>query len=542
MANQITDGRANVTTAESITGFEDLTGSASGTLDNEIFIEGSNSVGYYTTTTRDGLLWNYGTDQDLTDTVVYIWFNCGVAGLLEIKANAGVTVRFTGPTVTDWYEVYIAGSDDFPTAVSGGWVQLAVDATVARAAAVTNGWTNGTAPAASAIRRVGISTITAATMPRMVDNTWIDQIATLGPSTAGIVVEGRNAGTTDWDFADIVTTLGPGVGTAKFGSGGSIILNTPVQFGINDTSTHGFTDTNATILWDNQEYLPDGFYGFSALGNSGGTTNVTLGIKSGTGTAATGAQGGSISADSTLSRWDLDFDDPDVDSVGFYGVSMLHGGDFQLDDPAVEFISCIINDTTSATVSNSSMLKNSIVDANTADDVSFMFTDDLGDIKFCTFEFSDGHAVELVTPRVASQTSQGNTFSGYGATGSTDAAIYNQTAGLVDITATDGSSVSEHTYKNGASASTTVTAAITVTYTGITAGTEVRVYVVSTGAEEDGVESSGTSFAATLQSGVAYNVVAISKGYIPIRLENQTYTGSTSVGLNQQPDANYSNP
>jgi hypothetical protein len=542
LANQITDNRANVTTADAVTGFDDLTGGAAGTLDTEIFVQGTGSVGYYTGTSRDGLLYDYATTQDLSNTVVYIWFNCGVVGLLDTKANGGVTVRFAGNTVTDWYEVYVAGSDDFPTAVSGGWVQFAVDATEARATAVTNGWTNGTAPATTAIRYVGISTITAATMPRMVDNTWIDQIATLAANTPGIIVEGRNAGTTDWNFSDIVTTLGTGVGTAKNGPGGSIVLNTPVQFGINDTSTHGFTDTNATVLWDNQEFLPDGFYSFSALGNIGGTTNVTLGIKTGTGTAATGAQGGSISADSTLSRWNLDFDDPDVDSVGFYGVSMLHGGDFQLDDPAVEFISCIINDTTSATVSNSTMLKNTIVDANTADDVSFMFTDDLGDIKFCTFEFSDGHAIELVTPRIENQTSQGNSFSGYGAIGSTDAAIYNQTTGLVNITATDGSSVSEHTYKNGTSASTTVTAAITVTYTGIAAGTEVRIFVVSTGAEEDGVENSGTSFAATLQSGVAYNVVAIQPGYVPIRLENQTYTGSTSVGLNQQPDANFNNP
>jgi len=539
MANQITDNRANVTTAESVTGFDDLTGAAAGTLDNEIFIQGSNSVAYYTTTSRDGLLWDYGTTQNLTNTVVYIWFNCGIAGLLDIKANGGVTVRFCGNTVTDWYEVYVAGSDDYPTAVSGGWVQFAVDATNAH---TNSDNTNGTKPSPSVIRYVGVTTVTAATMPRMADNTWVDQITTLASATPGIIVEGRNAGTTDWDFADIISQLGTGVGTAKSGPGGSIVLNTPVQFGINDTSTHGFTDTNATVLWENQEFVPDGFYGFSALGNAGGTTNVTLGIKSGTGDDATGAQGGSVSAASTGARWYMDFDDANLDAIGLYGVNMLHGDDYQFDSSAVEVISCILNDCTSATVSNSLQLRNTIVSANTADDVSFMFTDDLSDIRFCLFQFSDGHAVELVTPRVATQTSKGNSFTGYGTTGSTDAAIYNQTAGAVAISATAGSSVSEHTYKNGTSATTTVTAAITVSFANFAVGTEIKVYIVSTGAEEDGIETTiADPWDASLQSGVAYNIVAIYPGYVPIRIENQTYTGDATVNLNQQVDRNFEN-
>lgn len=541
MANQITDNRANVTTAESVTGFDDLTGSAAGALDNEIFIQGSNSVGYYTTTTRDGLLWDYGTTQDLSNTVVYIWFNCGVAGLLDIKANGGVTVRFCGATVTDWYEVNVAGSDDFPTAVSGGWVQFAVDATEAHTNADA---TNGTKPATTVIQYVGVTTITAATMPRMVDNTWIDQIATLAANTPGIIVEGRNAGTTDWSFADIVTTLGTGVGTAKFGAGGSIVLNTPVQFGINDTSTHGFTDTNALVLWDDQEFVPDGFYGFQAIGNAGGTTNVTLGIKSGTGDAATGAQGGVVSAASTGARWYMDFNDANLDAIGFYGCQFGHGDAFLLDASSVEAISSQYLDCTSALVSNSTQLKNSIIQANTADGVAFMSTDDFGDIKFCAFEFSDGHAIELKTPRVASQTSTGNSFTGYAlqAGNANDRSIYNNTAGLVDISVVSGGSVTEHSYRDGTSASTTVTASITIAFSNFFVGTEIRVYIDSTGVEEDGIETTvADPWNATLQSGVAYNIVAIYPGYIPIRFNNQTYTADSSVNLNQQVDRNFEN-
>jgi hypothetical protein len=542
VADTITDNRTPVDVADLNTNFVDLTGAAAGTEDSEIKIQGAGSIGQYTTTTRDGLLYNAGTAQSWADQTFYIWINCGVVGLLETIENGGLTIRFCGATVTDWYEVYVGGSNSWPTSVSGGWTQFVVDTTTARAVAVTNGWTNGTVPATTAIQYVGYSAITAATMPRMVDNTWVDEIRRLPTATPGILVQGRNGGSTDWTFSDIITELGVSVGTAKLGAGGSTVLNTPIQFGFDDTVTHGFTDVNATVLWEDWEFVPDSYYGFSALGNSGGTTNVTLGIKAGSGDDATGAQGGSITSAAGGPRFALDFDDANLDSIGFYGVSMAHGADFQLDTTSVEFISCIINDVNSATVTNSLQLRNTIVAANTADDVAFMITDDIGDIKFCSFTFSDGHAIELTTPRVASQTSKGNRFTGYGITTSTDAAIFNDSGGAVDISATVGSSVSEHTYKDGSGASTTVTAAITVSMSNFEVGTEIRVYITSTGVEEDGIETTvADPWDAALQSGINYDIVAILPGFIPIRFESQSFTGDATFNLNQQVDRNFEN-
>jgi hypothetical protein len=448
----------------------------------------------------------------------------------------------------------------------------------------------------------------------MVNNTWLDEMKYVPANTPGIIVEGRNGGSTDWTSADIYTQLGVTAGTFKPGAGGEYLVNTPIQFGINDTSTHGFTDTNKTWIFEDHEFVAPDFYKLSALGNSGGTTNVTFGAKTGTGDDATGAQGLTIQAEATGARWSMDFNDANLDAIGFYGCSFLHGNEFQLNDAAVEVISTTYVDGTYATITNSLQQRCGIIDANTDDQdaaevwyedvgtswseqtsgfndatdanwtvfpaseaigdycaigstsvfnkltldnangtagvggsvvivweywngsawtalagvvdgtsnftatasdgqivewtmpsdweatsvgdgatggaelfcvraritaatyttnpiydqgqlgcVSFMLTDDLGDIKYTAFEFSGGHAVEMTTPRVAAQNSTGNSFTGYGSTGTINASIYNDTAGLVDISAVD--SPSAPTYRNGASATTTSTLAVTVTIT-----------------------------------------------------------------------------
>lgn len=488
MANQITDNRTPINAADSATGYVDISGSAAGSLDTEIFFEGTGSIGQYMASTLDGLLYDYGSAQNLSSNVFYFLINCGVVGLLDTKALGGFRIRFTGATVTDWFEVYVAGSDEWPTSFAGGWTLFVVDIEDARSTAVTNGWVSGTTPATSAIQRVGWAGITAGTMPRMVDNTWMDAMYRLADGNPSIIIEGRNAGVTDWTWDNVVSEMtlinNP---VARNADGGAITLSGPVQFGINDTSTHAFNDTNKIILWDNQEYAPSDLYKLSALGNAGGTTNVTMGVKTGTGPDATGAQGVVVAAAATGARWDVDFNDPNIDGANFYGCSFIHAGALLLDDPAVSVISSLYIDCTSALISNSEQLRISVVNANTLDDVAFMTTDDIGDIKNSTFEFSDGHAIELTTPRIAAQTSTGNIFTGYTETnGSTDAALYNNTAGLVDISVVDGALFY---YKNGTSASTTVTVSVGISITGLSEGT--RGVMIGDGGIEDGNELLG---------------------------------------------------
>ena len=480
MADSITDNRTNVTTAESTTNWTDLTGTGStATVDNEVFIEGSNSLGEYSTNSDFGQMYNFGA-TDVSNNVFYIWIYCTVVSFLDSKATGGFRIRFAGSTIGDFFEVYVAGNDEWPTAIEGGWTQFVVDIEEAHANSDNTG---GTKPATSSVERVGWAS-NCTSMPRMVDNTWVDQIARLPAGSPGIIVQGQNGGTVDWDSADIFTELGNAAGTFLPAPGGAWKINTPIQFGIDDTEDHGFADTNTTWLWDEQEFVADGFYGLSAIGNSGGTTNVDFGVKTGTGDDATGAQGASIQSAATGPRWFMDFDDPDLDAINLYGCSFQHGGDFLLNDPAVSVISSLYIDCTSALVSNSEQLRNKIINADTADGVAFMTTDDLTDVVFCEFFFSDGHGIELTTPNTSSQISKGNLFTGYAAQGGTanDRMVYNNSgAGLVTISIQEQGTFI--TYRNGTSATTDVVNSVNITLQDVVLGSQCAVYEAGTDTE-----------------------------------------------------------
>jgi len=459
----IVDNRTLITANDTATNIDNLTGGAAGSQNTETFIEGSASVSDKISNTVDGLLYDFGSAQDFSSQHFYIWWNVATAGKLDTLANGGVRIRFCGATVTDWFEKYIEGSDTY----SGGFRMTVIDIETARSDAVggTLGGINGTTPATTAIRYVGVVFDVAAMISGNVDNCFIDAMWRLPASTPGMLVEGQNTGSVDWTWSDIVDAADEGDpnkawGTA-FNRDGVIFINTPIRFGDTDGVTHGFSDTDAIVGWENQ-LVDANFYGLEVIGGTG-TQSFQLGTKTGTGDDAVGTQGGVILSSSSGPRWYFDADDSNIDSCNIYGTSFFHGDDFQLDNSNNEIISCVFSDCSSARVDNSLILKCRILDSNTADGVAFMTTDDLTDIRRCEFIFSDGHAIELTTPRVATQTSKGNSFTGFGSTGTNDAAIYNNTAGAVTIQVTDGGDTP--TYRNGTSASTTVENAVDITIT-----------------------------------------------------------------------------
>lgn len=541
MANAISDNRTLINAFDAATNIVNVSGTSAGTADTDTAIEGATptSITFNLTNAIQGLLHNYGSTQDLSVNHIYVWVNIGVAGLLATKASGGLRFRFCGATITDFFEVYIAGSDTY----TGGWRMFVIDVDAAQASPDNTG---GTPPATSAIQYLGVVGDTGGTMTKKADNFWVDAMWRLPASTPGILVEGQDqtGGAHDWTWADILSASVSGAwGMCTETEGGTLVLNAPIRFGTNDATTHGFSDTNVRIEWDDQP-VDANLYGLQVIGGSG-TQSFKLGIKTGTGDDATGAQGCIIGAKSTGARWYFDCDDANVDSCGLYGCQFIHGDDFQLDGANVETISTVFLDCTSATVSNSRFQRCSIIDANTADNVAFCFTDDLTDLRFCNFEFSDGHAVELTSGGPATQTSKGNRFIGYGTTGSNDAAISNENGGAVSISATSGATVAEHTYQNGTGSSTTVTGAVSVTVTPIAVGSEVRAFRVSDGVEVDGVESSaGTSQALTLVSGQAVNIIVLKYDppYVPVRKENVSFSSDQNFDPGQVRDRNFLNP
>lgn len=550
MANQITDNRILIDAADSATGYVDLSGGTAGTLDTEIFIEGTGSVGQYLSSSLDGLLYDFGTATDVSNNVFYIRINCGLVGLLDTQANGGFRIRFTGATVTDWFEVYVGGSDQWPAAIAGGWVTFVVDIETARSVAGTNGWTNGTIPATTAIQRFGWAGVTGGTMPRMVDNTWMDASYRLPDGNAGIIIEGTNGGADPWTFEDIFTQLGTSAGTfVPAEAGGGFVCNTPIQIGIGDPETTEFIDTNALILWADQQYAPGDLYGITALGaTEGGITRLFLGVDEGSGTSKTGSQGCTFAAGSGQVRWFMDMDDTNSLQVGLYGCTFIHGSDFQLDN-FVETASCQFLDCTSLVPDNSLFVNNAIIDANTTDGVAFATSDDPSDIANSSFIFSDGHAIEFTVP--GTYTFTGNTFSGYGADGSNDAAIYNNSGGLITLNIAGGGD--SPTVRNGAGASTVINNNVSITLTGLADNTEVRVYdnasPVSARTELAGTENATTGttddrdFTFSISAGTIINIKVVNVTYEPVSISGFTVpTADTSIPIQQRFDRNYENP
>jgi hypothetical protein len=497
----IVDNRTSLFNAEGTTNLVNLTGSATAfTTDPDIKIRGSNSLEEKVSGAVDGLLYNYTTSTNRANYTYYFWVNVLTAGLLDIAANGGIRMRFCGPTITNWFEVYLDGSDTY----SGGWKMYVVNIEDARALAVTNGWTNGTTPATSAIQYVGIVFDMAGMLSGNLSNCFVDESWELAQNAPGIRVEGQNTGSVDWTWQDIVDAGDVGDTLKAWGTvfnrDGIIFFNTPVRFGANDAVTHGFSDTNVVVAWEEQ-LVPDGFYEIEIIGGTG-TQSFELGLKSGTGDDATGSQGGAIVSSSVGPRWLLTANDANIDAANFYGVSMQHGGAFLLNNSLTSMISCLYIDVSSATIDNSEQLRNSIINANTVDGTAFMSTDDITDIVFCSFSFSDGHAIELDSATPTAQTNKGNLFSGYTNTiNSTDAAILNSAAGALTITNASTTNLNLSSYRNTGGGSVTIEQSVTITITivdstgvGIS-GVQVSIYLSSDNSEVMNTTTNGSGVA-----------------------------------------------
>jgi len=257
----------------------------------------------------------------------------------------------------------------------------------------------------------------------MADNTWIDEIRRLPDGSAGIIVEGRNGGTTDWKWTDLPTQLTATAGTARTGPAGTVILNTPVQFFVDDATTHAFSSTNETVLWDNQEFVATDLYKITILGAASGTANWKMGIKTGTGVNASGAQGGSILAASTGVRWDFDADIANIDSCNLYGITCQHGKDFQLDTATNEVVNTLFVDSTNVEATNSNLfIKNSYITPNTAADVGALVWNENVDVDGVldgsTFQKGANahHAIDFGTAVVSNLTLRNCNFNGFGST------------------------------------------------------------------------------------------------------------------------------
>lgn len=183
------------------------------------------------------------------------------------------------------------------------------------------------------------------------------------------------------------------------------------------------------------------------------------------------------------------------------------------------------------------------------DSTAQILADTLTPIQNNTFVSpGSGHAIELTA--AGTYTFTGNSFSGYGADGTTDAAIYNNSGGAVTINVVGGGDTP--TIRNGTGASTTVNNNVSVTLTGMKDNTEVRVISSDNTTELDGIENAiaGTtdnrSFTFALSAGTVVNIMVLNLDWVlppTNRITGFTVpTQDTSIPITQIADNVYENP
>lgn len=191
-----------------------------------------------------------------------------------------------------------------------------------------------------------------------------------------------------------------------------------------------------------------------------------------------------------------------------------------------------------------------VLDSNTTDGVAYLVADDPGLITNSTFEFSAGHALELVSTGTSSFA--GNTFIGFSgslgsnptsASGSTGAAIYNNSGGGVTLNIPPGDDIPS--IRNGVGAHTLVAVGVTHTVSGLVSGSIVRYIRVSDDSTLLSTGSAGTgivTYPYSYSSDIPIRILVLSLVY-----ENESFDVTLSntdaeLVVVQKTDRIYFNP
>lgn len=555
------DNRTIINDAESVTGWtgdggpalsSGLTGGNAG-----LFFEGSDSIyGQHTNSDEETYTTNRtsaptGTfSLDWSDTTIYLLVK---DNLIESQTNGGVKIIIGDGSNRIGYE--IGGYDNAGTALSFLFNMYRLD--VSNSAAFTSFAFAGNEVSLNknAITTVGFGSLHLSKAQGNVPNLFIDAIRFIANGSYALTINAGTSGT-PITFATVLSededvaggTPYNGWGMIANPAGSQYILAAPTEWGDTGTGTSYFADSGVQLFL-NGTGIGATHFNMRLIGNSTGTNSFSL-------TDSTVVNLG------TRSNWDLsdtNFNLITLDNVTFIdngtfvfpaqsaGNKVMTGGGFtncdQVNFDTMDVDNVIFNGTTDA---NGAMILDT--DGNSTNQTDLTFNSD-----------NTGHAVYITATGSYALTNWN--FSGYStanpgtnstpASGSTDAMIYNNSGGAVTLNITGGIG-GNITVRNGASATTTVEATISITFTNIVTGTEVRMYdytggVVGNqefGGNTDSFLESITGTSVTF-SGVAqkpYLVKFIKKEYVILRVELDTSSVDITQKITQIFDRNYSNP
>lgn len=472
----------------------------------DIFLQGSQSAGRrLSNVTLSGFWLDDGGNNDLsasgTHMGIWVWVT-HYASLTALQMWMG--------TSTANYDQHAVPLTEYPTL--GGWHRVWVH--VNR----TPDATGGTGLNEAQARFFGL-VVSLPTVGGNAANVIMDAIDS---ATAGLLLTGTSGLWSDFVTSDADAANKYGVLLSRAG-----VLYCLARLTLGSSSSLAFSDSGFVIIFPDQSLVASNFMGVTVdLQNASTSVTWANGVIRSAGTrqgdiVATGTSGSFSATGMTLSN---------LRTIDLTSACTLSNSTIS---------SCDKMNQSGAVISGCS-----ISGATTADGEAFLIASNPANISNCAFTFSDGHAIEITA--AGTYTFTGNTFAGYGANSTNDAAIYNNSGGAVTLNISGGSTP---TVRNGAGASTTVNNNVTVTLTGLRDNTEVRVYSAGTTTELAGIEDAtagsadNRSFAFSLAAGTNVDVRIHKVTYETFAIYGYAVPSSaTSIPISQRFDRNYSNP
>lgn len=451
----VTAQNTRIDDAENAGTWADIGGGGGSVTEPDFKYQGSNCVSRKGASGQRGFYFPAGTTQDLSNSTgtyqtVMFKYICTTPGLLELSTSGNLGQQLQiGSSNADFQAYDVQYSDTYPAISS--FLVLPIDPNV-------SGFidsTTGGPVLLSAIDYYGIE----------YDQTAVSKAENQGMDAidigSGLTLVGGDGADPDgaWqDFSDFDF----GTTTNRFGYvrelDGIYFMYGTLQIG--SATATVFNDSGQTLTF------PDGLFGVGFSGIGIDLQNATTDVDFESSTFL--GQGTSTTSDTR----------PIITVTGTSGSFLATGcvidnfADVTLTS-ASELNACLITRLAAMTLGGGTLDSCDINDHDTATGVGLIQADSLANISGCAFDNTGGtgHAIQINT--AGTYNFSGNTFTGYGAIGSNDAAIYNNSGGLVTINLLGDNT--NPTYRNGAGATTVVNNAVSINISGVVEGTSVQV-------------------------------------------------------------------
>lgn len=457
----VTADNARWDAMDATTNVSSIGGGAGAGAEPDFVYQGTNSVSRkVSSSTGAGFYTSTGTTRDMTAAARSTWLAKVIVTNSSSLNSTGLKLR-VGSSTGAYYEYNIADDgtvEAYPAKES--WLIVPIDPNISDHRDSTSGSPNLIFADYFAI--VGAFSATSKG-----ENLAMDAV----DAGTGLYLVGGDGASADGDFADYIADDEGDTTNGRFGYAhtkeGILYVYGRLVAGVTDagtTTATGFTDSSQTLVF------PDGRFdsGWSGLeldlGNASTDINWTSCTFIGRGQAYTNVDTRPVlEATGTTGAFDA------------VSCTFTSFADFTLTS-ACTFLTSIFNNCVAMTLSTATLDTCTINGHDTATGVAFITTATLNNISDCTFDNTGGtgHAIEITA--AGTYTFDGNTFTGYGADASNDAAIYNDSGGAVTINITGGGSTP--TVRNGTSATTTINNSVTITLSGLIANS--RIYIENT--------------------------------------------------------------